>query len=72
MPAGRNAKFLDRENTREAVEKSVEALAEMAGITGTVIGIGSARPATLAALERMLPKLEKRGIEFVSARDAVR
>lgn len=72
IPAGRNAKFLDREDTKEAVEKSVEALAEMAGITGTVIGIGNARPATLAALERMLPKLEKRGIEFVSARDAVR
>lgn len=71
MPAGRNAMFLDRKETRESVEQSVEALAEMAGIAGAVIGIGSARPATLAALERVLPELEKRGIEFVSAREAV-
>ncbi len=71
MPAGRNAKFLDRKETRESVEQSVEALAEMAGIAGTVIGIGNARPVTLAALERVLPKLEKRGIEFVSAGEAV-
>ncbi len=71
MPAGRNAKFLDRKETQESVEQSVEALAEMAGISGTVIGIGNARPVTLAALERVLPELEKRGIEFVSAREAL-
>ncbi|MDE2998429.1 MAG: divergent polysaccharide deacetylase family protein [Gemmatimonadota bacterium] len=72
MPAGRNAMFLDRRETQESVEQSVEALAKMAGVTGTVIGIGSARPATLAALERVLPELEKQGIEFVSAGKAVR
>ena len=72
IPTGRNAMFLDRKETQESVEQSVEALAEMAGISGTVIGIANARPATLAALERVLPKLDKRGIEFVSAREAVR
>lgn len=72
MPAGRNAMFLDRKKTKESVEQSVEALAEMAGRTGTVIGLGSARPATLAALERVLPELEQRGIAFISASEAVR
>ena len=72
MPAGRNAMFLDRKETQASVEQAIEALAEMAGITGTAIGIGRARPATLAALERLLPELEKRGIAFVSAGEAVR
>ena len=72
MRAGRNSMFLDRKETRESVESSMETLAEMAGIAGTVIGIGRARPATLAALEHMLPELEKRGLEFIDAREAVR
>ncbi len=72
MPAGRNAMFLDRKKTKESVEQSIEALAEMAGRTGTVIGLGGATPATLAALKRVLPELEQRGIEFVSADEAVR
>lgn len=72
MPAGRNSMFLDRKETQESVERSVEALAETAGISGTVIGIGRALPATLAALERVLPELEKRGFVFIDAREAVR
>ena len=72
VPAGRNSMFLDRNETQESVERSVEALAEMAGISGTVIGIGRALPATLAALERVLPELEKRGFVFIDAREAVR
>ena len=72
MPAGRNSMFLDRKETQESVERSVEALAEMAGISGTVIGIGRALPATLAALERVLPELEKRGFTFIDAGEAVR
>ena len=72
MPAGRNSMFLDRKEARESVERSVEALAEMAGISGTVIGIGRALPATLAALEHVLPELEKRGFVFIKAREAVR
>ena len=72
MPAGRNSMFLDRKDTRESVEESVEALAEMAGTAGTAIGIARAKPATLAALESALPELEKRGIVFIDARKAVK
>jgi polysaccharide deacetylase 2 family uncharacterized protein YibQ len=72
MPASRNSMFLDRKDTRESVEESVEALAEMAGIAGTAIGIARAKPTTLAALESALPELEKRGIVFIDAREAVR
>ena len=72
MPAGRNSMFLDRKDTQESVERSVETLAEMAGISGTVLGIARAKPATLAALERVLPELEKRGIVFINAREAVK
>ncbi len=72
MPAGRNSMFLDRKDTRESVEESVEALAEMAGTAGTAIGIARAKPATLAALESALPELEKRGIVFIDAREAVK
>ena len=72
MPAGRNSMFLDRKETQESVERSLEALAETAGVSGTVIGIGRAHPATLAALERVLPELQKRGFTFIDAREAVR
>ena len=72
MPTGRNSMFLDRKETQESVERSVDALAEAAGISGTVIGIGRALPSTLAALERVLPELEKRGFVFIDAGEAVR
>ena len=72
IPTGRNSMFLEQKITQKSIERSLETLAEMAGISGTVIGIGHAKPATLAALEHMLPELEKRGIVFIDAKEAVR
>jgi polysaccharide deacetylase 2 family uncharacterized protein YibQ len=72
MPSGRNGQFLDRKESQPAVEKALESLAMRARREGTVIGIGHAKAATLAAFKRMLPELESRGIEFITAEEAVR
>lgn len=72
MPSGRNGLFLDRKETEPAVEKALESLARRARREGTAIGIGHAKATTLAAFQRMLPELESRGIEFITAEEAVR
>jgi polysaccharide deacetylase 2 family uncharacterized protein YibQ len=72
MPSGRNRQFLDRKETQPEVERALESLAMRARREGTVIGIGHAKSVTLAAFERMLPELESRGIEFITAAEAVR
>ena len=55
-----------------AVEKALESLARRARREGTAIGIGHAKATTLAVFQRMLPELESRGIEFITAEEAVR
>jgi polysaccharide deacetylase 2 family uncharacterized protein YibQ len=72
MPSGRNGQFLDRKETQPEVERALESLAMRARREGTVIGIGHAKSVTLAAFKRMLPELESRGIEFITAEEAVR
>ena len=72
VTSGRNALFLDREEETTAVEQALYRLAQQARREGTVIGIGHPKPATLAALQRVLPELEREGIVFIRAEDAVR
>jgi polysaccharide deacetylase 2 family uncharacterized protein YibQ len=72
LACGRNQHYLDTVETDEAVTRNLERLAGEARRKGTVIGIGHAKPLTLAVLQRELPKLEKAGIRFVAAAEAVR
>lgn len=70
--SGRNTLFLDLKKEPEAVEGALYFLAKEARREGTVIGIGHPKLVTLEALQRVLPKLEKEGIVFIHAGNAVR
>ena len=72
VASGRNALFLDLKEDEAAVERALVRLGEHARREGTAIGIGHAKPRTLAVLERLLPELAREGFVFVRAEDAVR
>ena len=72
VATGRNALFLDLKEDEAAVERALVRLGEHARREGTAIGIGHAKPRTLAVLERVLPELAREGFVFVRAEDAVR
>jgi polysaccharide deacetylase 2 family uncharacterized protein YibQ len=73
IPAGRNAVFLDVYDNDEAVEKRLEQLVGIAVRDGYAFGIGHAtRPRTIAALKRLMPIYEERGVEFVFASSLVK
>jgi len=72
MPCGRNARFLDLEENPHAVDRALNALAQEARLSGTAIGIGHAKPSTLAALKVGLPRLAGEGFAFLRVEDAVR
>lgn len=57
--------FIDNEYESDAIEQRLFELAERATKDGYAVGIGHDRRSTLHALQRVLPRLEKRGFEFV-------
>lgn len=52
--------------TADDVTRHLWALAERAATDGQVVAIADLRPATLSALEEMMPRLERRGYRFVT------
>ena len=58
--------FLDPDADPATVAREFERLKRLAGERGAVIAIGHPYPATLALLERELPRLEAEGFELVS------
>ncbi len=72
VPCDRNTLFIDRNEEEADVEQALQALAKRARREGTVIGIGHAKPATLAVLQRALPELERQGFVFVKVEGVVR
>ena len=66
VPSVRRDVFIDEVDEREAIEAALWNLAEQASRTGSAIGIGHDRTNTLLALERVLPRLERRGFRFAS------
>lgn len=58
--------FDDDAITQSDVERRLWALAERAADDGQAVAQAALRPATLAALETMLPQLERRGYRFVT------
>jgi len=64
--------FLDDTPTREAVLAQLDLAARDALRDGSAIAIGHPHPATIAALNEGVPRLESRGIRLVFASDVVR
>ena len=56
--------FLDSEDDAAQIKRRLEALAEKALQNGSAIGIGHIRANTLQALRDMIPRLEKKGVQF--------
>ena len=57
--------FLDDDPSPEAVAAQFRAAVQLAHRQGSVVVIGHPHPATLALLERELPKLAAQGIDWV-------
>ena len=71
VPALRRDVFLDPDRQAETVEREFERLKNLARKNGAAVGIGHPFPATLALLEREIPKLNDEGIELVSISELV-
>ena len=71
VPSASRRVFLDDTATAESVERSFEQLVLRAREEGSAIAIGHPHPATLAVLERELPRLEEKGVRLVRIRDLV-
>jgi len=67
VPAAKRDVFLDNSDDPEAIRGQLAALVETARREGAAVGIGHARPATVAVLKAELPKLESQGVRFVHA-----
>ncbi|HEY3486628.1 MAG TPA: divergent polysaccharide deacetylase family protein [Gammaproteobacteria bacterium] len=63
--------FLDNEKNYAFIEAAFESLIQKAQRRGYAIGIAHAHPATLAALENLLPQLQERGIRLQSVSQLV-
>lgn len=69
---GRRDIFIDNENSPEYIRAQVMKLAQKAKDSGVAIGIGHDRPATVAVLKEMIPRLEADGYRFISLSEALR
>jgi len=67
IPSLKRDVFLDNVQTEAAVEQMFQSLVDMAQQRGHAIAIGHPYPATLAYLERALPRLEEMGVQLVDA-----
>lgn len=71
VPAVRRDVFLDPDPAPATVEREFARLKKLARVRGMAVGIGHLYPATLALLERELPRLASEGIELVSISDYI-
>lgn len=72
VPVASRGVFLDAVATREAVEASLTELVGRARRDGSAIAVGHPYPATLAVLERELPRLSGRGVRVVRVGELMR
>ncbi len=71
VPAVKRDVFLDPDRSPETVAREFRRLKELAKKSGVAVGIGHPYPATLALLEREIPKLRDDGIELISINELV-
>lgn len=72
VPAVRRDVFLDPDRSPATVEREFARLKRLARREGMAVAIGHPYPATLALLERELPRLEEEDFRLVGIRDYVR
>ena len=72
VEAARRDVFLDPDRSPETVARQFERMKRLANKRGAVVAIAHPYPATLALLERELPKLAEDGIELVPVSEIVR
>lgn len=72
IPAARRDVFLDPDPDPATVRREFDRLLALARRHGTALAIGHPHPATLALLEKELPRLADLGIELVSPGELVR
>lgn len=65
VPTDKREVFLDNNTKEEAIAKQVEELVRIARKKGKAIAIGHPHPQTLKVLEKMIPRLEKKGVRVV-------
>ncbi len=70
--AGESVLRIDEEDNVEMVREALRRLADLSASEGRAIGVGYARPNTLAGMQEALPGLERRGVRFVRAEQVVR
>lgn len=61
-----NSTFLDGVNTEDYVIEQIRSAAKKARSKGSAVAIGHVRPATVRAIQRMLPELAASGISLVT------
>jgi len=72
LPCGKNDLFLDAIAEEPFIRSQVNRLAELAARHGKAIGIGHPEQLTLDVLESEMPRLEKKGFEFVTVAELVK
>ena len=72
VPVASRGVFLDAVATRKAIEASLTELVGRARRDGSAIAVGHPYPATLAVLERELPRLSGKGIRVVRVGELVK
>ncbi len=72
VPCAINDTFLDAIAEEPFIREQVYLLAEIASRKGQAIGIGHPEKLTLQVLKEELPKLERRGFQFVSVAELVK
>ena len=71
VPATRRNVFLDNERDPEAIRAQFERTVALARREGSAVAIGHPYPETVAALQRLLPTLERRGIRLLRASEMI-
>jgi len=72
VPCAINDTFLDAIEEEPFIREQVYLLAEIASRKGQAIGIGHPEKLTLKVLKKELPKLERRGFQFVGVSELVK
>ncbi|MFH1395702.1 MAG: divergent polysaccharide deacetylase family protein [Candidatus Omnitrophota bacterium] len=57
--------FIDNKSDQDYIERQLEKVQEMALAKGSAVAIGHDRVSTMKALQKMVPKIKSKGVEFV-------
>lgn len=71
VPVARRDVFIDVENSKESIRKSIWELAGKANKNKFSLGIGHCRPLTLEVLQEEIPKIIAKGYRFVFISDVI-